>query len=628
MNSLKKNKNFVLFLVVMLFVAWRIIFLAGVHPYYFFFDFEDEIHRGTIGEELLSGAIFPLVQYQADNYGGGNLLIGIAAAISFKLFDTTAIALKLVPLFLMLLTLIVWFSLLAKRVNLSTAKLFALLFTFAPFPFIHYSMATLGDHMETLLFSGIFMTTLFTIVLEPEKKFRSYLLLGLVSGLGIWFTYTFGVVVIAGLLYGLWNDKRFFQPRFLLGFCLAFIIGIFPWLFFNLKTEFAGLGIHGRPLLEHFHPSQMKESLSDIRQIAFYRFFRSLGSDATEKAPRSLWDTGYIMVVLSILVISFRGLMKKVVVWRSQKRSIAKHPVSLFILVIVVFCFFSQISDFKRLKYFTMLHPFLFVILAWVLSQFNRSLVIPWGSYLSRVLALFAVFSVLTTFSIPHAGAVWKLKPYSYHTLAYGWTYSDLSACATWQGCLKSYQRIYDQLDPEDELEFQNALALRLAEEYEEARVDAVRQEIEQNIPADLKKIYSYYVSPSTYSRTSMLGYRFTLQNEGVWNQSSAFLTNLLVRVHSMKPKTREQFLAGVGRGVFVKWRWNPVRHQVLLSHLEQLPQQILEPILTGFAQNSALDLGLMQKELYEVLWKTQFSKTSLSYIRKTQQEMIESLFA
>jgi len=61
-------------------------------------SYHEELYRGTIARELLAGLQAPFWSYQADDYSGGSLVVGILAVAPFVLLGPTLFAWKLVPL--------------------------------------------------------------------------------------------------------------------------------------------------------------------------------------------------------------------------------------------------------------------------------------------------------------------------------------------------------------------------------------------------------------------------------------------------------------------------------------------------------------------------------------------------
>ena len=57
--------------LLLLFVASRLLYLLLVEPGFLFTLPHDELYRGTIAQELVTGLKMPFTEYRANNYEGG-----------------------------------------------------------------------------------------------------------------------------------------------------------------------------------------------------------------------------------------------------------------------------------------------------------------------------------------------------------------------------------------------------------------------------------------------------------------------------------------------------------------------------------------------------------------------------
>ena len=95
---------------LLLFVASRLLYLLLIDPGHLgLYHGGEELYRGTIAQELVTGLKIPFTEYRADNYSGGSLVIGALAAGFFFLFGSTVFALKLAPLLIFTLALAIWY---------------------------------------------------------------------------------------------------------------------------------------------------------------------------------------------------------------------------------------------------------------------------------------------------------------------------------------------------------------------------------------------------------------------------------------------------------------------------------------------------------------------------------------
>src|SRR3989442_5493497 len=165
--------------LLLLFVASRLLYLVLIDPSYLNLDFlGEELYRGTIAQELITGLTLPYIEYRADNYAGGSLVIGALAAGFFLLFGPTLFALKLAPLLLFTLALVFWYWTIQRYVGERVAGYFAVLFCVSPPPFTAYSVTAMGFHSESIVFSALTAFLLFRMLSEEKPSLAYPVLLG------------------------------------------------------------------------------------------------------------------------------------------------------------------------------------------------------------------------------------------------------------------------------------------------------------------------------------------------------------------------------------------------------------------------------------------------------------------
>src|SRR5438445_2346359 len=149
---------------LLLFVASRLLYLLLIDPSYLLIHPGDELYVGTIAQELVTGPTLPFTEYRQTNYALGTLVIGALGAGFFLLFGPTVFALKLAPLLLFTLALVFWYWTIRRAASKRVAGYFAMLFCFSPPLFTAYSVATLGTHSESIVFSALTLFLLFKML--------------------------------------------------------------------------------------------------------------------------------------------------------------------------------------------------------------------------------------------------------------------------------------------------------------------------------------------------------------------------------------------------------------------------------------------------------------------------------
>jgi hypothetical protein len=138
--------------LLLLFVASRLLYLVLIDPGHLVLYGGEELYRGVIAQELTTGLKLPFIEYRADNYSGGSLVIGVLAAGFFVLFGSTVFSLKLAPLLLFTLALVFWYWTIQRAAGERVAGYFALLFCFSPPQFTAHSVTAMGFHSESIFF--------------------------------------------------------------------------------------------------------------------------------------------------------------------------------------------------------------------------------------------------------------------------------------------------------------------------------------------------------------------------------------------------------------------------------------------------------------------------------------------
>jgi hypothetical protein len=201
----------------------------------------EESYRLIAAREILEGAAQPLLDYQADHYQGGSLVIILLASGFFGVFGESVATLKLSALSfgagiltLLYATARVWFGR-APAVIAGSA------YCAGPPLLAASGLVTMGSHGESAFFT---LAQFFVFLGVLSGRWRSpagWAALGVVSGLGLWFCFTTGLGLAACALTWLLLEKLP-RPRELFAAILGGAAGLTPWILYNLTHDFAGIG--------------------------------------------------------------------------------------------------------------------------------------------------------------------------------------------------------------------------------------------------------------------------------------------------------------------------------------------------------------------------------------------------
>src|SRR3989475_4570091 len=181
---------------------------------------------------------------------------------------------------------------------------------------------------------------------EEEGSWASPALLGLTAGFGLWFTYIYGLTLLATLGFWLWYDKRRFWTDRVLWFALGFGVGFSPWIIINTLTHFAGLVVQGATVWEHFGLAHLWEGLAHPRKLAPYEFFADIASDDPRDLPRRTVNLLYSLLYLSPILTA--GVLRLKTGRSDPAGPLPTRPTLLrvAILYVILFALAVEFSDF------------------------------------------------------------------------------------------------------------------------------------------------------------------------------------------------------------------------------------------------------------------------------------------
>lgn len=231
------SKNKTLILVVALFLISRLaVLFSSIGEVYN----SEDLAMGVVAKEAIKGMNLPLFEYPYLTYSGGTLVVGLMAVPFFLLLGPNYFALKLVPLLFSAATLIILFLFAYKFFNRRVALITAVLYIFSSFSWCGFNFY-LGFHTESLFFCFLALLIFYEIIFNNKDKPFYYLGLGLVCGFGVYFSYTFLVTQAAIAIVWLIHERRLWLKNQFYIYILGFMIGMIPWLFYNLTCQFKGV---------------------------------------------------------------------------------------------------------------------------------------------------------------------------------------------------------------------------------------------------------------------------------------------------------------------------------------------------------------------------------------------------
>ncbi len=219
------------------------------------FFYGEELEKGTAAKAMLDGLAVPHHQLAYHYYEGGGFVVSHLKALAFLLVGENLLAHKLVAMGFVLAVLGLGWCFTRSLFGQRAALWFGLLFVFAPLSFQKLTLINLGIHFEACAFLFAVLALGARLAFTDEGRRRDWVVLGLVTGFGLYFSYQ--VALVAAWVALVLVVRR---PRAVLGLegALGFagtVVGALPlvWMYslvgeaiFDIHGESLGLGEVGR----------------------------------------------------------------------------------------------------------------------------------------------------------------------------------------------------------------------------------------------------------------------------------------------------------------------------------------------------------------------------------------------
>ncbi|MBI5504728.1 MAG: glycosyltransferase family 39 protein [Deltaproteobacteria bacterium] len=221
----------------MTFVATRVLWLVTAMRSTFYWE---ESYRWIAANELLHHPFHSLLVYQADHYQGGTLAMILLATGVMKLFGQTPFVFKMALVLYSGATLTALYILVRKGFGRVEAIVAAVGYIAAPPLAAYWSIVITGSHTESVLFSMVTTLLVLRLLHDPARTRGAWLVLGIVSGLGIWFCYTSAITLAACAMVWLLLRGVPGAGELAAG-AGGGLVGLLPWFAYNIPERFAGL---------------------------------------------------------------------------------------------------------------------------------------------------------------------------------------------------------------------------------------------------------------------------------------------------------------------------------------------------------------------------------------------------
>lgn len=344
----------------------------------------EEVHRGSIAKQLVDGPILPLLDYQQASFFGGSLVMGMLSAPVFLLLGPSMLAVKLSALLFQAIVVAFAFLIVDRYAGRRAAWFAGALMAIPPPGYCLLSITAFGSHVESNAFALACTYMVLRLYDRRPPRALTGFSLGLVAGFGMYFSYILAIALVTLALCRFIDDRRFFLRKEFGYVLLGGVLGFLPWLVYNLRHDFEGLKIYGRPLAGHVAGGRDGTALwSRARTLFGESFPDAFFFGDMAGAPAALWNGLYALSLVALLGLAAFLLLRD----HSPSRVPAPEPrarrTALRVLVAypLVYLVFFLATDFKvgnaegsavDFRYLYVLYPFLFMAAGVALDRLAR----------------------------------------------------------------------------------------------------------------------------------------------------------------------------------------------------------------------------------------------------------------
>jgi len=210
---------------------------------------------------------------------------------------------------------------------------------------------------------GVSLLLLVKILNSEHEKYPCAALLGLVCGVGGWIFYVHLLLLPFILLFWGMKDRLFFLKKQFAVFIVFFLIGMAPWLLYNIHsnfsaTIFSGVSGNGQQMFGNLHFLNFQNKIGEIFTVFMPNFFLYRGTHlSTTYVYYFLFVLSYIAVIVD-LIKNFK--MKKL----STPAYAVKFAIAAYIFTYLIMLSNVTSHTVIRASYIAFLCPFILSIIA------------------------------------------------------------------------------------------------------------------------------------------------------------------------------------------------------------------------------------------------------------------------
>ena len=259
------------------------------------FFYGEELEKGTAAKAMIDGLGVPHHQLAYHYYEGGGFVVSHLAAVAFLVVGQNLLAHKLVAMAFQIAILLAGCELARRLFSRPAAMWFGLLFIFAPESYQKLSLINLGIHFEACLFLFLVLSLGGRILFDDRERLRDWFVLGVVTGLGLYFSYQVALAAAwVALLLLVTRSRELFGLRGLAGL-IGTAVGALPLFVMYSLVGDAVFDIHGTPIAGN-------ES-GPSNSVLFREFLASIfiDGDLGERVTPFAWAGAFLAATIFLL---------------------------------------------------------------------------------------------------------------------------------------------------------------------------------------------------------------------------------------------------------------------------------------------------------------------------------------
>jgi len=277
----------------------------------------EEWRRGMAAQEWLRGPLLPYLDYQQGHFQGGTLLTIGLAALSFAAFGPSPFAMRLPNVLFDVAGLVALVWLVDRFCGRRAAKFTGLFALVASPGYWAVGAAAWASHVESNGQALVLLAVWAGHVFGGRRgaaprggSARGAFVLGVLAGLALWYHYGVALWLAVLLLVELLHAPRALFSRALAWRVAGVVVGLTPWFVYNVRYDWAGLGLYGRSAGQHVQ----------LDVYAAWSAFRDLW---VEFLPGSTWLPDYFGVAGSGRALGHLAVALALIAWLAAARRAA-----------------------------------------------------------------------------------------------------------------------------------------------------------------------------------------------------------------------------------------------------------------------------------------------------------------